>query len=72
MTILRAVDPTTYATIQTVASQLGARTMAVDSATGVAYTASAALGPKPPASPSNPKRRPSILPGSFVVLAFSR
>ena len=44
--------------------------MAVDPASGTVYTVSAALGPKPPASPSNPKRRPSILPDSFVVLVY--
>ncbi len=72
MTVVRAVGPSGYEAIQTLSTRLGARTMAVDPSTGTVYTVSAALGPKPPASPSNPKRRPAILPNSFVVLVYSR
>lgn len=62
---------TGYALLQTVPTRPGARTMAVDPTTGTAYTVSADLGPKPPASPSNPKRRPAIIPNSFVVLVYT-
>ncbi len=72
MTVVRAAAPSGYDTIQTLSTTLGARTMTVDPSSGTVYTVSAALGPKPPASPSNPKRRPAILPDSFVVLAYSR
>ncbi len=72
MTVVRAVAQSGYKTIQTLSTKLGARTMAVDPSTGTVYTVSAALGPKPPASPSNPKRRPTIIPNSFVVLVYSR
>ncbi len=72
MTVVRAAALAGYATIQTLPTKPGARTMAVDPSSGTVYSVSAALGPKPPASPSNPKRRPSILPDSFVVLVYSR
>jgi DNA-binding beta-propeller fold protein YncE len=72
MTVLRARAPSTYDAIQTLSTKLGARTMAIDASSGAIYTVSAALGPKPPASASNPKRRPPILPDSFVVLVYSR
>jgi hypothetical protein len=72
ITIIQTTGPASYTTIQTLPTQVGARTMAADSTSGTLYTVSAALGPKPPASPSNPKRRPDILPSSFVVLVFSR
>ena len=72
MTVVRAAAPAGYAAIQTLSTKPGARTMTVDPSSGTVYTVSAALGPKPPASPSNPKRRPSILPDSFVVLVYSR
>jgi len=72
MTVIRGAAPSGYNTIQTLSTKLGARTMAVDPSSGTVYTVSAALGPKPPASPSNPKRRPAILPDSFVVLVYSR
>jgi YVTN family beta-propeller protein len=72
MTIIQANRPASFATVQTLPTQIGARTMAANPLTGTLYTVSAALGRKPSASPSNPKRRPAILPNSFVVLAFSR
>ena len=72
LTVIRAVAPSGYDTIQTLSTKLGARTLAVDPSSGIVYTVSAELGPKPPASPSNPKRRPAILPDSFVVLAYSQ
>ena len=59
-----------YTVLQTLPTRLGARTMAVDASTGLVYTVSSSLGPKP--SPSNPKRRPAIIPGSFVILSFAR
>ena len=72
LSVISAMAPTGYHPVQTVSTKIGARTMAVDPASGTVYTVSAALGPKPPASPSNPKRRPAILPDSFVVLVYSR
>src|SRR5258708_6361400 len=45
-----------------------ARTLAVDAANGSVYTVPAALGRKPPATKDNPKARPAVLPGGFVVL----
>ena len=71
ITVVRADGPSSSVATQTLMTKLGARTMAVDPSTGVVYTVSADLGPKPAASPSNPKRRPAILPDSFVVLVFS-
>jgi YVTN family beta-propeller protein len=58
MTIIHANGPASYATVQTLPTQIGARTIAADPTTGTLYTVSAALGPKPPASPSNPKPPP--------------
>ena len=72
MTVVSAAAPAGYNGIQTVSTKLGARTMALDPSSGTLYTVSAAFGPRPPASPSNPKRRPAILPDSFVVLVYSR
>jgi YVTN family beta-propeller protein len=72
LSVIGASAPADYHAVQTVPTKPGARTMALDPASGMLYTASAALGPKPPASPSNPKRRPAILPDSFVVLVYSR
>ena len=70
ITVIRTEPP--YTVLESFTTKLGARTMAVDPATGAVYTVSAELGPKPPASPSNPKRRPTTLPNTIVVLVFAR
>lgn len=47
-------------------TQRGARTMAVDSKSHKVYTATAEFGP-----PAEGQRRPSIKPGSFMVLVYA-
>jgi DNA-binding beta-propeller fold protein YncE len=61
-----------YKTIQTVATQKGARTMAFDPSTGRIYVVTAQFGARPAPSPDNPRPRPQIVPGSFTVLVLSR
>jgi YVTN family beta-propeller protein len=72
MAVVSAAEPDSYRPLQILTTKLGARTMALDPSSGAVYTVSAALGPKPPASAANPKRRPPILPDSFVVMVYSR
>ena len=50
------------------ATQRGARTMALDPATGRLYLATADFGPVPPATPDQPHPRPAPIPGSFTIL----
>jgi YVTN family beta-propeller protein len=57
-----------YSVVQSLATQRGARTMALDPATGKVYLVSADFGPAPPASAEQPHPRPALLPDSFVVL----
>ncbi|MGD0729822.1 MAG: YncE family protein [Terracidiphilus sp.] len=61
-----------YPTLQTLPTQRGARTMAYDSATDRIYLVTAEFGPRPAPTPDNPRPRPAILPGSFVVLVIGR
>ncbi|HEY4382672.1 MAG TPA: YncE family protein [Acidobacteriaceae bacterium] len=61
-----------YKTIQTLATQKGARTMAFDSGTGRVYIVAAEYGPAPAASAQNPRPRPAAVPGSFSVLVVGR
>ena len=46
----------------------GARTMALDHKTGIVYLPVADVGPAPAATPTNPRPRRSMAPGSFSVL----
>lgn len=70
LSVVQQVSPDHYRAVQTVPTQIGARTLALDPSTGAVYTVSAKLGPKPRATKDNPKARPSVIPDSFVVLAL--
>ncbi len=57
-----------YSVVQTLPTQRGARTMALDEATGKVYLATADFGPAPAATAEQPHPRPALIPDSFVVL----
>jgi YVTN family beta-propeller protein len=62
----------TYPAIEDLPTQRGARTMTYDAATDRVYLVSAEFGPRPDPTPENPRPRPPVLPGSFVVLVVGR
>jgi len=72
--ILSVVDASTpaYATIESLPTQRGARTMTYDSAADRIYLVSAEFGPRPAPTPENPRPRPAIVPGSFTVIVVGR
>jgi hypothetical protein len=61
-----------YDLVEKVATEPGARTMAVDRKTGKIYVVGAELGPKPAPSPENPRGRAPVLPGTFSVLVIGQ
>jgi YVTN family beta-propeller protein len=63
---------TGYPTIEELATQRGARTMAYDSAADRVYLVTAEFGPRPEPTAANPRPRPAVVPGSFVVLVVGR
>ncbi len=64
--------PDQYSLVESVKTQDGARTMALDRKTGNVYLAVAGFGPRPAATPDKPAPRPPILPGTFNVLVMGR
>jgi YVTN family beta-propeller protein len=68
LTIVRQETPDRYAVAANLATQPGARTMALDPATGKIYLATADFGPPPPATAEQPHPRPAPIADSFVVL----
>ena len=56
--------------VQTLTTERGARTMALDAKTHKIYLASAKFEPQPPTKPGEPRQRPTIIPGSFKVLVY--
>jgi len=55
-----------YAVVENIQTARGARTMALDPKTHTVYLATAEFGP-----PAEGQRRPSIKPGTFMVLVYS-
>jgi len=68
LTVTHEESPDVYKVIATVKTQVSARTMALDPATGKIYLAAATFGAAPPATADRPHPRPSIVPDSFVIL----
>ena len=65
-------SPDTFSVAQTVPTQKGARTMAVDSKTHQIFLVTAKFGPPPAPTDQQPHPRPSMLPDSFVVLVVGK
>jgi len=61
-----------YTLLQTLPTQASARTSALDASTGNIYLVAATFGPRPPSTPENPKPKPAMVSGSFVVLEVGR
>ena len=68
LTVVKEKSPDSFAVVQTLDTQKGARTMALDPGTGRIYLTTAEFGPRPAPTADKPHPRPSIVPGSFVVL----
>jgi DNA-binding beta-propeller fold protein YncE len=72
LSVIREESPDKFGLAETISTQKGARTMALDSKTHNVYVVTADFGPPPPATPDNPHPRPSIVPGTFVVLVLAK
>ena len=70
MAVFHQDTPDKYTLIESVKTQTGARTMAIDRKTGRAFLSVAEFGPRPEPTPGNPPPRAPIIPGSFSVLVF--
>jgi len=72
ITVVHEISPDRYTVRQTLTTQRGARTVALDLATHRLYLPTAELSPLPPASEQNAHARPTPIPGTFVVLVVQR
>ena len=70
MAVFHEDTPDKYTLVETVKTQTGARTMAIDRRTGRAFLSAAEFGPRPDSTPGNPSPRAPMIPGSFSVLVF--
>jgi hypothetical protein len=72
LTIAHEDSPTHFSLVETVATQRGARTMALDPTTHNVYLVTAEFGATPAATTENPRPRPAMVPDTFTVLVLSK
>ncbi len=72
LTVVHEDSPDQFSVIETIPTQRGARTMAIDAKTHNIFLATAQFGPPPEPTPERPHPRPNIIPDTFVILVFGR
>ena len=70
VTIAHEDSPEKLTVVQTLTTEQGARTMALDPKTHRIYLATAKYEPLAPQSADAPRQRPKIVPGSFKILVY--
>ena len=65
-------SPDKYTVVDTIKTEQGARTMALDTSNHNIYTVTAQFGPPPAPTAENPRPRPSIVPDTFTLLIYGR
>jgi DNA-binding beta-propeller fold protein YncE len=73
LTVIADLGADKYQVVQTIPTQKGARTMALDTKTHTAYLSSAELGPPPAKTPENPNptHHPTSLPDTFHLIVVT-
>ena len=72
LTVVHEDSPENFSVAQSVPTERGARTMALDSKTHQIFLVTAKFGPRPEPTAQQPHPRPAILPDSFVVLVVGK
>ena len=72
LSVIREDSPEKFSVAESVPTQAGARTLALDSKTHNVFVVSAKFGPPPAATADNPHPRRSIVADTFVVLVLSK
>jgi DNA-binding beta-propeller fold protein YncE len=72
LTVVHEDSPDKFSVVDSVATQRGARTMALDPKTHQVFVVTAEFGPPPAPTAERPRPRASIIPGSFALLMLSR
>jgi YVTN family beta-propeller protein len=72
LTVVHEDSPSKCTVVEIIPTRTGARTMTLDRETHQVFLVTADFGPPPAATADNPHPRPSIVPGSFVVLIYAK
>jgi YVTN family beta-propeller protein len=68
VTVVQEENENTFKVLENVETQKGARTIALDKSTHKIYLSTAEFGETPDITAENPHPRPSIKPGTFVII----
>ena len=72
LTVVREESPKSYVVLDTIDTKRGARTMTINLRTHALYLPTADYGPTPQPTPEQPRPRPPVLSGTFVLQEFQR
>ena len=72
ITVAHQDSPDKYSVVQTISTQRGARTMALDTKNHNVYTVTAEFEPPPPATSQNPHPWPKVISKTFTLLVFAQ
>jgi DNA-binding beta-propeller fold protein YncE len=72
LTVVKQESADRYAVLETIPTARGARTMELDPATRHVFVVTAEFGPAPVPTKDQPRPRPAIVPGTFMVLEFAK
>ncbi len=70
LTVVQEESPNSFKVLANVPTQAGARTISVSEKTHRVYLSTAEFGPTPEKTVDNPRPRPTVKPGSFMVLVL--
>lgn len=72
LTIVKELSADKFEVLDTIVTARGAKTLAFDTKTQHLYTVTAQLGDTPAPTAENPKPRPAIIPGTFMLLEYGK
>lgn len=72
ITVVKETSADKIEIVETIKTERGARTIALDSKTHHVFVITAQYGPAPAPTAENPEPRPKVVPGTFMVLEYGK
>jgi DNA-binding beta-propeller fold protein YncE len=72
ITVVQEVSANEFKVVETIKTEVGARTIAFDSKTHHVFVSTAQYGETPEATAEVPNPRPKVVPGTFMILEYGK
>jgi DNA-binding beta-propeller fold protein YncE len=72
ITVVQEVSSSEFKVAETIKTEVGARTIAIDSKTHHVFVSTAQYGETPAATAEVPNPRPKVVPGTFMILEYGK